>query len=298
MTILITGASGNIGGAVARELAAAGRPVILTSRDPGAITAPPGSSAEVRRLDYDDPSSYDAALRGATSALIIAPPADPRAYERMEPFIRAMAASEVAHAVVISAVMAETDEDFSLRKIERAVEESGIRFTHLRSQWYMNSLTSGVFAPMAAAGEIALPTGFGRVALVDPADVAEAAAAVLRDPSRHEGAAYALTGPEPFDWLGVAKLCSEYFGRPIDYRPISDDEYRAICRDAGIPGPVVEFLIGLYAAIRDGRAAHTSTAVRELTGREPRDLRAFLAEAAATGSIHGAEPLGSPGGGR
>ncbi|MEV0618803.1 NAD(P)H-binding protein [Nonomuraea sp. NPDC050404] len=300
MTILITGASGNIGGGVARRLAAAGRPIVLAARDPGSVTAPRGCPPDIRRLDYDDPSSYEGALRRATSVLLIAPPADACAHERMRPFIRAMTVSEVAHVVVVSAVMAETDEDFPLRRVEREVERAGHRFTHLRSQWYMNSLTSGVFAPMAAAGEIALPAGHGRVAFVDPADVAGAAAAVLTEPARHHGRAYALTGPEPFDWACVAEMCSEFFGHAVRYLPITDDAYRTACRGAGIPAPVAEFLIGLYTAIRAGHAARTTTAVRWLTGRPPRGLREFLTEAAAVGAIPGAgtRPVDSMGDGR
>jgi uncharacterized protein YbjT (DUF2867 family) len=280
MTVLITGASGNIGGGVARELAAAGRPVVLAGRDPRSISAPSGSASSVRRLDYDDPASYAGALDGATSALLVAPPVDSRARERMTPFIRAMAEADVAHAVVVSAVMAETDENFSLRGVERVVEDSGLRWTHLRCQWYMNSLTIGVFAPMAAGGEIKLPAGDGRVAFVDPRDVAAAAATVLGEPSRHEGTAYALTGPEALAWPAVAEMCSAYFARPIRYRPISDDQYRDVCRSTGLPGDVAEFLIDLYAAIRDGRAARTTHDVRRLTGRQPCGLREFLSRAA------------------
>jgi uncharacterized protein YbjT (DUF2867 family) len=90
MTILVTGASGHIGGAVLRELARVRQPAVAGMRAQ--------TSATARRLAYDDPTSYAVALAGVSTVFLVAPPVDTRAPERLAPFIAAADASGVRHA--------------------------------------------------------------------------------------------------------------------------------------------------------------------------------------------------------
>ena len=275
-SILVTGASGAIGGAVTGALAAAGQPVAPTARSAslvGGLTA--------RYLDYDDPGCYAAALSGITSVFLVMPSGDPHSPERVAPFVRAAAGAGVRHIVVNSAIMASVDEHFTLRRIERLVESCGTGWTHLRSAWYMSSLTSGIFAPMLAAGELALPTGTSRCAFVDPDDFAAAAVAVLTSPTAHDGAVYTLTGPEAVDWPTAVRLCAHHLGRPMRYRAVSEEEYGEACRRAGVPEESVDLLLGLFAAGRDGRTARVQPDLRRLIARRPRTLAEFLADVGA-----------------
>jgi uncharacterized protein YbjT (DUF2867 family) len=278
MTILVTGATGAIGGAVVRSLATNGFGVAAAIRDERARSAFDCGSVTARRLDYDDPASYANALRGVDSVFLVAPPADPHSPARMTPFIKAIAASDVKHVVVNSAVHARYSETFTLRRIERAVEESGVDWTHVRLQWHMSSLTSGFFAPMAASGEFALPTGPSQIAFVHVRDVADSVATILRDPATHAGTAHALTGPEALNWYTIADMHSRHGNRPVRYRPVTDDEYLAACTRAGIPRDTVALLLELFIAARHGQAALVTSTVRRLTGREPRALEAFLSK--------------------
>ncbi|WP_370942316.1 hypothetical protein AB5J62_24710 [Amycolatopsis sp. cg5] len=272
MSVLVTGASGTVGGATARLLE--GRvPIVSAGRR---VQALPSSMPGVR-LDYDDPSTFPAALRGVSTIYLICPPADPDAGSRLLPFIDAAADAGVEHIVVNSAPIAGLDKDFSLSLVERAVEQSGCHWTHLRSQWYASSLTTGVFAPLTASGDLALPLGSGRIAFVDPGNVAAVAAAVLREPGEHRGRVHDITGPEALDGPRLAQVLSDH-GSPVRYRDVSDEEFLAWCRAVlGVPSGVAEFVLVLLAAARAGHTASTTGTIKALTGRPATSLGEFLA---------------------
>jgi uncharacterized protein YbjT (DUF2867 family) len=187
-------------------------------------------------------------------------------------------AAGVGHFVVNSAQLAASSENFVLRRLERLVEAHGRSWTHLRSQWYMSSLTRGLFTPMLRGGEFALPVAReDRIAYVAVEDVADVAAAVLTDPEAHAGRAYQLTGPEGLDGPTVAARCSGAWNRRVDFRPLDEATYARRCRAAGLGEGTIGLLLELFAAIRDGHGAHVSTTVRDLTGHAPRTLQHVLA---------------------
>jgi NAD(P)H dehydrogenase (quinone) len=101
-------------------------------------------------------------------------------------------------------------------------------------------------------------------------DLAAAAAAVITG-TGHENARYELTGPRAIDWTDLARLAAVADGRDIRYRPVTDDEYRAYLAAQGLPEPVIEGLLGLYAEFRSGWAATPSPDLARLLGREPAD---------------------------
>ncbi|MFI5887785.1 NAD(P)H-binding protein [Streptomyces sp. NPDC051554] len=279
MSVLVTGASGILGGSVARGLAAAHRPAVLGTRRPHAVDDADVDRAEVRRLDYDDPTTFDAALDGITELLLIAPLGEAHSDRRLAPFVKAAASAGVEHFIVNSACMASVSETFALRRLERVVEETGRRWTHLRSHWYMSTLTRGMFAPMLRGGEFALPIGpADRIAYVAVEDVADVALAVLAAPHRHTGKAYELSGPEALDGPTVAAWCSGSWNLSVTFRSLDEDTYARTCREAGLPEDSVGLLLELFSVIRGGHGAHTTTAVREVTGHAPRTLQHVLAD--------------------
>ena len=279
MSVLVTGAGGILGSAVARALATAGCPAVLGTHQRQDVHGARSGRSETRRLDYDDPSTFGGALRGISVLLLIAPLGEPYSDRRLAPFVHAAAAAGVEHVVVNSAYMAALSETFALRRLERVVERTGQRWTHVRSHWYMSSLTHGLFAPMLHAGELALPLAASdRIPYVAVEDVADVVAAVLTDPSRHTGRNYEVTGPEGLDGATVAEHCSRAWHRPVAFRSLDEDTYTRICRAAGLSAGSIALLLELFAVVRGGHGAHTTTAVRDLTGHEPRTLRSVLAE--------------------
>lgn len=278
MSVLVTGATGAVGSALAESLAHAGLPAVLAARDPARIPVPECSGYETRKLDYDDASTYAEALRGVHSVFLVAPQADPASHFRMAPFIKEFAGAQVKHVVVNSAVNSGFDDEFTLRRIESMVEDTGCSWTHLRCQFYTHSAPGGFFLSTGRPGEFARPAGTGRVAFVDIRDLVEASTVVLDNPGAHSGKAYVFTGPEALDWERLGELSTQYVGSSVRYRAVTAEEYRSMARALGIPEEVIEFFMRLFHAIEIGRAAGLSSTYEQLTGKKPRSYDQFVAE--------------------
>jgi uncharacterized protein YbjT (DUF2867 family) len=193
--------------------------------------------------------------------------------------VRAAAEAGVRHVVYTSFDGAAPDADFTLGRdhwhTEQAIRASGMRWTFLRDSFYLD------FFPMLADehGVIRGPAGGGRVAGVARADVADAAAAVLRDPDPHSGAAYRLTGPEAISFPEAADRMSAALGRPFRFedqtlgeayasrRPLTDEQWQ------------LDAWVSTYTAVGNGRLAVPSADVERLTGHAPRTLEQALAGA-------------------
>jgi uncharacterized protein YbjT (DUF2867 family) len=145
-------------------------------------------------------------------------------------------------------------------------------FTCLRDNFYADVMPDFVGADGAIRG----PAGDGRVSPLAVDDVADVAVAVLRDPSAHRGTAYPLTGPEALSFDDVARIIGEETGRPTTYVRETVEEAYASRAVYGAQPWQVDAWVSTYTAIAGGELAEVSTAVRDLTGHPPRDLRTVL----------------------
>ncbi|HEX6358776.1 NmrA family NAD(P)-binding protein [Actinophytocola sp.] len=264
---LVTGGTGIIGTAVA---------CALTGRVPLAVAARhvrPGP--DTRHLDYDDPATYAEALADVGTLFLVAPPSDPRSADRAVPFVEAAAEAGVEHIVVNSAPVAGLSDDFPLARVERAVQASGCAWTIVRNHWHMANFTVGLFAPLVAGGELAIPVGNAGVPFVAPVDVGGVAAAVLAEPLSHARAVYEVTGPRILTVTEVAELLTTPT-RPVRYEAIDDEDYLARCAERGLPDDVAKYLLRLLTAVRNGWYTHTTGTVERLTGRAPTTFEEFL----------------------
>ena len=188
-------------------------------------------------------------------------------------FIRAAAEADVRHVVYTSFAGAAPDATFTHGRdhfdAEQAVRETGMDFTFLRDDFYLDVLP-GYFD---AEGVIRGPARDGRVAAVARADVAAVAEVVLRDPSAHAGATYALTGPEALSLTEVAARLSTALGREMRYQDETEEAAYAWRRERyGAADWQLDAWVSTYRAIADGSVAAVTDDVRRVTGREPRTL--------------------------
>jgi uncharacterized protein YbjT (DUF2867 family) len=196
-------------------------------------------------------------------------------------FVDAAADAGVQHIVYTSFFGAAPDCTFTLGRDHYATEErikaSGMDYTILRDNFYLD------FLPLLAGedGVIRGPAGDGVMAAVSRADISRAAVAVLRDPALHVGRSYDLTGPEDISLAAAAGLLTAGTGRTITYQNETLDEAYASRAPYGAPPWQVDAWVSTYTAIAAGELAGPTSAVHELTGREPLGLAAFLAEAHA-----------------
>jgi uncharacterized protein YbjT (DUF2867 family) len=272
--IAVTGSTGRLGGRVARRLAASGIALRLLVRDPA--RAPDLPSAVAVRAPYDDGPAVAEALAGIETVLMVSAAETPERVGQHRSFIDAAAAAGVANLVYTSFCGAAPDATFTLARDHWATEQH-ILGTRLRSTFLRDNLYAD-FLPMLVDdhGVIRGPAGDGRVAAVARYDIAEAAVAVLRDPHRHVGRTYDLTGPEALSLTEVAATISSVTGRPVSYVPETVEEAYASRARYGAPDWQLDAWVSTYTAIADGSLARVSQSIAELTGRPATSLEQML----------------------
>ena len=271
--ILVTGSSGLVGRELADRLA--GRaPVRLALRDPaqggGGV-----ADAERVRFDFSDSSTFEAALRGVGRVFLLRPPRLARPRRDFGPFVAAMRRAGVAHVVFLSVCGAARNPLLPHHGIEKLLEASGLAWTHLRPNDFMQNLATVHRVDIRDRGEIWAPAGWGRTSFVDARDVAEAAARTLTEPG-HGRRAYTLTGGEAFGLEEVAALLSRALGRPVAYRNPGISAFLRHSRAAGRPLALGLVMTGVYTAARLGLAAEVTPDMARLLGRPPAALRSFI----------------------
>ena len=274
MTIAITGATGNIGGAVARALAADGTPFRMVVRD--AARAPELPGADVAVATYADAEAARAAFAGIDVLFLVSGAEARDRLDQHRTVIRAAADAGVRHVVYTSFQGAAADATFTLGRdhfwTEQAIRDTSMAHTFLRDSFYLDFVEDLV----GEDGVIRGPAGEGAMAAVARADVARVATAVLREPSRHLDRAYDLTGPAAITLEQAASVVSEVRGRPVSYHRESLEEAYA-SRQRWQPEPwQADAWVSTYTAIADGSLAKVSGDVERVTGRPPMTLRQVL----------------------
>jgi uncharacterized protein YbjT (DUF2867 family) len=268
-TILVTGATGQVGGAVLRSL---GRPVRVLARS--AIEL---EGVEVVGGSFDDPVSLRVALDGI-DVLFLAGRDNPSQVAQHERVLAVAASMGVKHVVKLSALGARADSPVALMRWHAAIEDrlraSAFAWTFLRPHLYMQNLLR--FAgDVASAGRIAAPMGSRRFPLVDTRDVGAAAASVLRDPAAHAGATYTLTGPAALSYADIAAALATLVGRPVGYEALEPAVFRAQLLESGIPAWRADDLAAIASAYSDADN-EPADAPAALLGRPATPFSAFL----------------------
>ena len=272
--IVVSGSTGRLGGRVARRLAAAGLAQRLLVRD--RARAPELPTAAIAVAEYGDSDAMRAALQGADTVLMVSASETPDRVQRHRTFVDAAAAAGVGQLVYTSFVGAASDSVFTLARDHWATEEhiraSGLPFTFLRDNLYADFVTLMV----GDDGVIRGPGGTGRAAVVAQDDIADAAAAVLRDPSGHVGATYDLTGPRALSFAEMAATLAAVTGRTVTYHDETVPEAYASRVSYGAPDWQVDAWVSTYTSVAAGELAAVSPAVEQLTGHPATSLEELL----------------------
>ena len=273
-TLGITGSTGRLGGRIAQLLASSGVQQRLVVRDAG--RAPALAGASVVEASYADSEAVRRALAGLSTVLMVSASESATRVQEHKTFVDAAAAAGVSHLVYTSFYGAAPAATFTLARDHYATEEhikaSGMAWTFLRDNLYLD------FFPMLAGqdGVIRGPAGEGRVAAVAQDDIAEAAAAVLRDPAAHRGRTYSLTGPEAVTLSEAAELMTAMLGRRIRFHDETIAEAYESRASYGAPDWQVDAWVSTYTAIASGEVAGVTGDVERLTGRAPMSLAQLL----------------------
>jgi NAD(P)H dehydrogenase (quinone) len=272
VTIAVTGATGNLGGRVARELATRGVQMRLIVRDPTAVSRLPG--AQVAVAAYEDTEAMAKALEGIGTLLLVSGHEHPDRASVHRKAVEGARLAGVERIVYTSFMGAAPGATFTYARdhsaTEMAIREAGISLTSMRNSLYADMAPQFV----GADGVIRAPAGHGRLAWVARADVARLAAVLLVEPG-HEGQIYDVSGPHAIDLHETARILTKATRRAITYHAETPDEARA--SRAGNPDWLVEGWIGSYLMLETGEGSVTSHTIEHLTGQRPMTLAEFLA---------------------
>ena len=288
---LVTGASGNNGMHIVRHLLRTGAAVRALLRDPSKEPAKArellNSGVQVVTGDLGRPETLLPALAGVSSALLLSP-VDPNMVELQGNFIRAAQKSGVPYIVKFSMIGAAADSPVPLSQWHRAaellLEESGIRWTHIRPNDLMRYNTRLLLPGIQKDGVFSDSLGDARISMVDEDDVAAVAARLLISDGHH-GKTYVLTGPEALSFSDIAKHLSAALNQPVRYVSITPEQAEAAMRAGGLPEPAVKLVSALRAYERENHNAVLTNTVEELLGRKPNTYRAVVEEIAATPAL-------------
>jgi uncharacterized protein YbjT (DUF2867 family) len=272
--VAVTGATGAVGGAVARRLADRGLPQRLVVRDPTRLGLLDG--ADVRTVaGYGAREDMEAALRGVDTLLLIPAAESADRIAEHKAAVDAAVAAGVRRIVYLSVQSAAADAVFTLARDHWATEEhiraSGLAHAFPRMSLYVD------FVPrmIGADGVIAGPAGDGRVALVSRADVSDVLVALLAT-EQHDGDPFDVTGREALTFAEIAAITAAASGKRIVFRDETPAEARASRAAYGAPDWQLEAWISTYAAVAAGELAALSDAVARLAGHVPVTLAEFL----------------------
>jgi NAD(P)H dehydrogenase (quinone) len=273
--VVVTGVTGGLGGRVARRLAERGVGQRLVARDPG--RAPELAGAEVAAGSYDDRDSLRRAFAGAHTLFMVSASEDPDRLRLHANVVGAATDAGMERVVYTSFFGAAPDCSFTFGRdhwhTEELIKGSGLRFTMLRDNLYLDFLPLMVGADRVIRG----PAADGRVAAVARDDIADVAAAVLlADGDRHDGRSYDLTGPEALTMAEVAQRLSELAGRTISYHPETLEEAYASRASYGAPDWEVDGWVTTYVAIANGDLEAVGGDVAAVAGHPPMGLDDFL----------------------
>lgn len=276
--ILLTGATGRIGGAALSALVQTGELVRVLARNPARLAGE--ERVEAVAGDLDDPATLPPAMEGVDRMLMLAPGPDIAAQDAA--MIAAAQQAGLGQVVMVSSLGAE------LGGIagggphlpgEALLKESGLGWTILHPSEFMTN-TIWWAETIRPTGSVFLPTGTGRVGFIDPADIGEVAAAVLTGDG-HVGRTYRLTGPEALTTAEVAALIGQARGEPVTHVDVPPEAMAEGMTQAGMPPPLIDMMVTYYGAVKEGRVDIVTDDVPRLLARPARSFADWVAGNAA-----------------
>jgi uncharacterized protein YbjT (DUF2867 family) len=261
---LVIGASGMVGRRVVAELRGRDLPVRAASRSGPTV------------FDWDRPETWAPALTGVERAYTLLPQGTTTPQDQVAEFLSVAAGTSLRRLVLLSAYGVDLAEGSGPRKAELDVQGSGLDWTILRPNWFLQNFSDGVFAHnVHTRRTVAVPAGDGAVSFVDTRDIGAVAAVALTEDG-HAGQGYPITGPAAVTFAEVTAAITAATGRPVGYRSTTPEETRAELLASGVTPDYTELLLYLYGNIAAGYSAEVTDVVEKVTGRPARDAATYV----------------------
>lgn len=266
--ILIIGGTGKTGRRVAKNLTQSGHNVRVVGRK----TTP--------AFDWEDSETYAAALKDMDRAYIVYYPdlAVPGARDAITRLTEKALESGLEKVVLLSG-KGETEAE----ACEDIVANSGLNHTLVRASWFNQNFSEGAFLEFVLNGVVALPMPEAEIPFVDADDIADVVSKVIVDDA-YNGQTITVTGPQQRTFKEAVDIMAEAIDRPIQFVPISIDEFKEGMRKAGLPDSYVWLFGYLFKEVLGNpENQEVSDDVAKVLGRPAKDFESFARETRATG---------------
>jgi len=280
-SILVTGASGNIGSEIVKQLLAVAPAVIIKaavhSRQ-NVKKVKDGDRVKVIPIDYNESDTLRQALKDVDKLFLLTPDV-PNAVHLASNAVTEAKKAGIRHIVKQSVMGADLEADVGTmrlhRQVEEIIEQSEIPFTFLRPNEFMQNFINFHSPSIKGNNAFYIPLEDAKVSLVDVRDIAAVAVKSLTDEDLHKNKTHLITGPEALSYHQVAEILSNRIGRKINYVNISDEEARAAMKEIGMSDWLINTVSELSDYFRKGKASEISSAVEEVTGNKPISFSQF-----------------------
>jgi uncharacterized protein YbjT (DUF2867 family) len=274
--ILVTGATGNVGRELIRELDAKDAKTRLLVRDPARAAGLPGRAERVV-ADLGEPETLPRAFAGADRLFLLTPGIGT---DHTANAVTAARAAGVGHIVHLSSTNVLGDPMPAMGRWhhdrEEIIRASGIPVTFLRPGGFMTNALEWA-STIRDEGFVLDPVGPGRYAPIDPADIAAVAALILTEDG-HEGKEYALTGDEALTVAEQVQILADTLGRTIEARETTTLAEAVRSRfPGGAPQPLIDAIAEGFALMRADTVGFRTDTVKRLLGRPPRTFTGWCA---------------------
>jgi NAD(P)H dehydrogenase (quinone) len=286
MTLLVTGAAGQLGQSIIRHLIetykVAPADIVAATRSPEKLTALAASGVVTRKADFDDAASLATAFAGVDRLLIISTDALDTPGKRLAQHKAAVDAARTAGVKhILYTSMPNPDKSlvtFAPDHLgtEEAIKASGIGYTILRDAWYMDNFMMSLPHNLQG-GRWYTATAGGKASYISREDCALAIAAALASTAT-ESRIYTLTGSTSYSIRDIATTVAAITGRPLEVVDATDEQLAAGMTGAGLPKFLVDMLVSADANTRAGNFDALSADFTTLTGKQPQTLRSFFEE--------------------
>jgi NAD(P)H dehydrogenase (quinone) len=283
--IVVTGASGQLGRLVIESLLAtvsAGQ-IVAAVRNPASVQDFAARGVQVRRADYDQPATLDAAFAGADKVLLISGNAVGQRVPQHRAVIDAAKRTGVQLLAYTSLLHADTSPlplAAEHKETEALLRASGVPFVLLRNGWYTENYLAS-FPPTLQYGALLGSAGDGRIASAARADYAAAAAAVLASSANQAGKVYELAGDDAYTLTQLAAEIARQSGKPVAYNNLPQADYKDVLLKAGLPEGLAELISSSDAGAAKGGLFDDGKQLNALIGRPTTGLAPLVGAALA-----------------
>lgn len=275
MRVLVTGASGNVGNYVIKELLKMGEKVLAAGTDTKKLKNMFGDKVDVVQFDFTNEETFKNALTNVDRVFLMRPPHLGKPQD-LYPFIDALKASSLKLVSFLSLMGVEKNTIPPHHKIEKYIEGIGIPYAHIRPGFFMQNISGIHSVEIREMDKIFIPAGKSKASFIDAADIGLSIATLLHEPEKYKNTAYTITGPEALDYYQVAAILNKITRRDIRYAKPGYLKYRSYyIKKRRLDKSYVNVTIALYFMTRMGTAKEVTDTFFRLTGKELRTFEDF-----------------------